>query len=48
MDADGGNQQKLTNNPHLDGDPAWFGPAFAVTPTGKKFTTWGWLKQVDR
>ena len=48
MDNDGGNQQKLTNNPHLDGDPAWFGPAFAVTPTGKKFTTWGWLKQVDR
>ena len=48
MDNDGGNQQKLTNNPHLDGDPAWFGPAFAVAPTGKKFTTWGWLKQVDR
>ena len=48
MDADGGNQQKLTNNPHLDGDPAWFGTAFAVTPTGKKFTTWGRLKQVDR
>ncbi len=48
MDADGGNQQKLTNNPHLDGAPAWFGPAFAVAPTGKKFTTWGRLKQVDR
>ena len=48
MDNDGGNQQKLTNNPHLDGGPAWFGPAFAVAPTGKKFTTWGWLKQVDR
>ena len=48
MDADGGNQQKLTNNPHLDGAPAWFGPAFAVTPAGKKVTTWGWLKQVDR
>ena len=48
MDNDGGNQQKLTNNPHLDGAPAWFGPAFAVAPTGKKFTTWGWLKQVDR
>ena len=22
--------------------------AFAVAPTGKKFTTWGRLKQVDR
>ena len=48
MDNDGGNQQKLTNNPHLDGDPAWFGSAFAVAPAGKKFTTWGRLKQVDR
>ena len=48
MDNDGGNQQKLTNNPrHTNGDPAWFGPAFAVSPAGKKFTTWGWLKQVD-
>ena len=48
MDNDGGNQQKLTNNPrHANGDPAWFGPAFAVAPGGKKFTTWGWLKQVD-
>ena len=47
MDNDGGNQQKLTNNPHLDGDPAWFGPAFAVSPAGKKFTTWGRLKQID-
>ena len=49
MDPDGGNQQKLTNNPpHTNGGPAWFGPAFAVAPTGKKFTTWGGLKQVDR
>ena len=49
MDNDGGNQQKLTNNPrHTNGGPAWFGPAFAVAPAGKKFTTWGWLKQVDR
>ena len=47
MDADGGNPQNLTNNPHSDGSPAWFGPAFAVSPAGKKFTTWGWLKQVD-
>ena len=48
MDNDGGNQQKLTNNPrHTNADPAWFGPAFAVAPAGKKFTTWGRLKQVD-
>ena len=49
MDNDGGNQQKLTNNPrHTNGGPAWFGPAFAVSPAGKKFTIWGRLKQVDR
>ena len=49
MDNDGGNQQKLTNNPrHTNGGPAWFGPAFAVAPAGKKITTWGRLKQVDR
>ena len=48
MDNDGGNLQKLTNNPrHTNGDPAWFGPAFAVSPAGKKFTIWGRLKQVD-
>ncbi len=48
MDNDGGNQQKLTNNPrHTNGGPAWFGSAFAVSPAGKKFTTWGWLKQID-
>ena len=48
MDADGGNQQKLTNHPRNDGSPAWFVPAFAVAPAGKKFTMWGWLKQIDR
>ncbi|RKU11310.1 hypothetical protein C6502_08015, partial [Candidatus Poribacteria bacterium] len=48
MDADGGNQQKLTNHPRNDGSPAWFVPAFAVAPAGKKFTIWGWLKQIDR
>ena len=48
MDNDGENQQKLTNNPGNDFGPAWFGPAFVVSPAGKKFTTWGWLKQVDR
>jgi hypothetical protein len=45
VDADGGNQRNLTNNPHDDTDPAWFDPAFSVTPTAKKFTIWGWLKQ---
>ena len=48
MDADGGNQQNLTNHPRNDGSPAWFVPAFAVAPAGKKFTMWGWLKQVDQ
>ena len=48
MDVDGGNPQNLTNNPHSDGNPAWFVPAFAVAPAGKKFTMWGWLKQIDR
>ena len=48
MDADGGNPQNLTNNHQSDGSPAWFGPAFVVAPAGKKFTMWGWLKQIDR
>ena len=55
MDVDGKNQQKLTDNRHDDVDPAWFDPVFAVevapfavTPTGKRFTMWGRLKQVDR
>ena len=48
MDADGGNVQNLTNNPHNDVDPAWYNPAFSVALTGKKFTMWGRLKQVDR
>ena len=48
MDADGGNLQNLTNNPNNDFSPAWFGSAFAVASAGKKFTMWGWLKQVDR
>ena len=48
MDADGGNPRRLTNNGHRDIAPALFGPAFAVSPAGKKITTWGWLKQVDR
>ena len=48
MDADGGNLQNLTNNPHADASPAWLNSPFSVSPTGKQFTMWGWLKQVDR
>ena len=48
MDADGGNQQNLTNNPHSDFGPAWLNTPFFVSPTGTKFTIWGWLKQFDR
>ena len=48
MDADGGNQRRRTNNPHSDGGPAWLNSPFSVSPAGKKFTMWGWLKQIDR
>ena len=49
IDAEGAQQtRRLTNNPRNDINPAWFDPAFAVAPAGKKFTMWGWLKQVDR
>ena len=48
MNADGGNQQNLTNNRHSDGSPAWLNSPFSVSPAGKKFTLWGWLKQVGR
>ena len=48
MDVDGGNLQNLTNNPHVDGSPAWLNSPFSVSPAGKKFTMWGRLKQVDR
>ena len=48
MDNDGGNQQKLTNNPHRDSAPEWLNSPFSVSPAGKKFTTWGRLKQVDQ
>ena len=48
MDADGGNEQNLTNNPHSDFGPAWLNTPFSVSPTGKKFTIWGWLKQGNR
>ena len=48
MDADGGNPQNLTKNPHGDGNPAWLNPPFSVSPSGGKFTMWGWLKQLNR
>ena len=48
MDADGGNQQNLTNNPHDDWSPSWFNSPFSVSPSGKKFTMWGRLKQIAR
>ena len=48
MDVDGGNPQNLTNNPHADASPAWLNSPFSVSPTGKQFTMWGWLKQIDR
>ena len=48
MDTDGRNQQQLTNHPRNNIGPAWFVPAFAVAPTGKKFTIWGRLKRVDQ
>ncbi len=48
MDADGGNLQNLTNNPGSDFGPAWSNSPFSVAPEGKKFTIWGWLKQVER
>ena len=48
MDADGGNPQNLTNHPHGDANPAWLNSPFSVSPAGKKFTMWGWLKQTYR
>ena len=48
MDDDGGNQQRLTNNRHADVNPAWLNSPFSVSPAGKKFTMWGWLKQINR
>ena len=48
MNVNGKNLQNLTNNPHHDDiNPAWFNSPFSVSPSGKKFTMWGWLKQVD-
>lgn len=49
MDTDGVRQtRRLTSNRHNDINPAWSNPAFAVGPTGKTLTIWGWLKQSVR
>ena len=48
MDADGGNEQNLTNHPGSDFGPAWLNTPFSVASTGKKFTIWGRVKQLDR
>ena len=48
MDADGGNLQNLTNHPGGDFGPVWLNTPFSVSPTGKKFTIWGRVKQADR
>ncbi len=48
MDADGGNPLNLTKNRHSDASPAWLNSPFSVSPASKKFTMWGWLKQVNR
>ena len=48
MEADGGNPRRLTNNPHSDFGPAWLNTPFSVSPTGKKFTVWGRIKQLNR
>ena len=49
INADGRrNPRRLTDNPQADTGPAWFDPAFAVAPAGKKFMIWGWIKRVNR
>ena len=56
MNADGVRQtRRLTKGDSEDTYPTWFDPTFAVevapfavTPVGKNFTMWGWLKQVVR
>ena len=48
MGANGGNRRRLTRHGSHDLNPAWYTPALAVSPAGKKFTMWGWLKQVDK
>ena len=48
MDADGGNLQNLTRTPHSDHSPAWLSSPLSVSPAGKQFTMWGWLKRAVR
>ena len=48
MDDDGGNPQNLTNNRHANFSPAWLNSPFSVSPGGKRFMIWGWLKQGGR
>ena len=56
MNADGARLVRRRTKDHSDDiEPTWFDPAFAVeiapfavAPADKKFTTWGWLKQVNR
>ena len=48
INVDGGNPRNLSNHPEDDTAAAWLNFPFSVSPTGKKFTMWGWLKQVDR
>ena len=48
MDTHGDNLQNLTNNPHSDSGPAWLNTPFSVSPSSKKLTMWGQLKQVSR
>ena len=48
MDADGRNVLNLTNHPDDDEDPAWLNAPFSISPAGKRFTMWGWLKQIER
>ena len=48
INTNGDNPRNLTNNPDDDTNPAWSNPVLAVSPADKIFTTWGWLKQVDR
>ena len=48
MDADGDNLQNLTRTPHSEYGPAWLSSPLSVSPAGKRFMMWGWLKQGDR
>ena len=47
MDIVGGNLQKLTKDAESDYYPDWSRSVLSVSPAGKQFLMWGWLKQVD-